>query len=637
MADRFAEHAARAATTVARGLPDLEAGIAAIRDTAATLPSQPGVYRMVDTAGEVLYVGKARALRARVRSYTQVERLPTRLRRMVALTRAMVVVTCQSEAEALLLESQLIKRHRPPFNVLLRDDKSFPFIALDERHDFPRLAKHRGARREGVHYYGPFASAGSVTATLSALQKLFLLRSCTDSFMANRSRPCLLYQIRRCSAPCVGRIDREGYGALVADARAFLAGRSAAVQAKLASAMQAAAEAQDYERAAVLRDRLKALTFVQGTQAIHAGNARIEADVIALARKEGVTSVQVFFVRGGANWGHRSLFPAQAAEVAEEEVLAAFLGQFYDELSPPRLLLVDREVPGREVLEEALGARAGRKVAIRVPQRGRLRRMLEQAGRNAVEAVERRLLERATQNANLARLAEVFGLAQTPRRIEVYDNSHVMGTNALGVMVVAGPEGFRRGEYRKWNVKPGEVAPGDDFGMVRHVLGRRFRRLLEEDPDGTRGEMPDLLLIDGGRGQVSAAVATLGSLGVEDVPVVGIAKGPERNAGRETLYLADGRELRLPPGDPLLFYLERLRDEAHRFAVGGHRTRRARAMTASTLDEVPGVGPARKKALLLHFGTARAVKAASVEDLARAPGISRATAEAVWAHFHPKG
>jgi excinuclease ABC subunit C len=631
--ERFSEDAASRAVRGA-AKPDLEAGVAAIRNTLATLGRQPGVYRMVDAAGEILYVGKARALRNRVANYTQIERLPQRLKRMVALTREMVVVTTRSEGEALLLESQLIKRHRPPFNVLLRDDKSFPFIALNEDHAFPRLSKHRGARREGSIYYGPFASAGSVTATLNALQKLFLLRSCTDGYMANRTRPCLLFQIRRCSAPCVGRIGEEAYAELVADARAFLSGRTSAVQAKLAREMEAAAAALDFERAAALRDRLKALTFVQGAQAINAGDEALDADVIALAREAGVTSIQIFFIRGGQNWGHRALFPAQAGDVDEGEVLSAFLGQFYAEMTPPRLVLLDREVEDRELLEAALSGTEGRRVAIRMPQRGKLKALVAQAERNAREAVQRRIAERTTQDRHLSAMADLFGLDGPPARIEIYDNSHVMGTNALGVMVVAGPEGFRKGQYRSFGMKPGTVAPGDDFGMMREMLSRRFRRLVE-DAEG-REEWPDLLLIDGGRGQVSAVRGVLEALGVEDVPVVGIAKGPDRNAGREVFHLADGREVTLPPGDPLLFYLQRLRDEAHRFAIGGHRARRGKAMTVSSLDKVPGVGPARKKALLLHFGTARAVKGASLEDLLKAPGISRATAEAVWEHFHAR-
>ncbi|MCS6985903.1 MAG: excinuclease ABC subunit UvrC [Sphingomonadaceae bacterium] len=632
--DRFDERGA--AQVLARGRPDLEAGVAAIRETLATLGREPGVYRMVDAAGDVLYVGKARALRNRVATYTQVERLPRRLQRMVALTRGLVVVTTRSEAEALLLEAQLIKRYRPPFNVVLRDDKSFPFIALDLRHPFPRLAKHRGARRDGVVYYGPFASAGAVAATLNALQKLFLLRSCTDSFMERRTRPCLLFQIRRCSAPCVGRIDARSYAGLVADARAFLAGKSGAVQERLKQAMAEASAELDFERAAILRDRLKALAHVQGAQAIHANDARLDADVIAVARDQGLTGIQVFFLRSGQNWGHRALFPAHAGDVDEGEVLAAFLGQFYAEVDPPPLVLLDRAPPDPDLLAEALSARAGRRVELKVPQRGRLRALVDQARRNAAEAVARRLAERGTQLALFARLAEVFGLPEPPRRIEIYDNSHVMGTNALGAMVVATPEGFLKGAYRRFGMRTGDVTPGDDPGMVRAMLTRRFRRALEEDP-GRRSDWPDLLLIDGGRTQVAAATAVLEELGIDDVAVVGIAKGPDRNAGRETFHLTDGRSLTLPPGDALLFLLQRLRDEAHRFAIGGHRARRGRAMVASTLDEVPGVGPARKKALLMHFGTARAVKGASLEDLCRVPGISRGLAETIWRHFHAPG
>lgn len=633
--NRFDESEATA--TIARGQPNLEVGRAAIRDTLATLGRQPGVYRMVDAAGGILYVGKAKALRNRVANYLQVDRLPQRLKRMVALTRSMVVVTTGSEAEALLLESQLIKRHRPPFNVLLRDDKSFPFIALNGNHAFPRLSKHRGARREGEIYYGPFAGAGAVNTTLNALQKVFLLRSCTDSFMANRSRPCLLFQIRRCSAPCVGRIDAATYATLVADAKAFLSGRSGAVQARLKRGMQEAADARDYERAAVIRDRLKALAYIQGSQAIHAGDGRLDADVIALGRERGITSIQIFFVRGGQNWGHRALFPSQAGDVPEEEVLQAFLGQFYADLPPPRLLLLDREIPESEELAEALSQQAGHRVILRVPQRGRLRAMVEQARRNAGEAVSRRLAERGTQAALMTRMADLFGLGEPPRRIEIYDNSHQMGTHALGAMVVSGVEGFVKGGYRKFGMKAGEVTPGDDFGMMKAMLRRRFRRAIEEGGAQDGDNWPDLLLIDGGKGQVAAAAAVLAELGLDDLPIVGIAKGPDRNAGREVFHLPDGREITLPPQDPLLFHLQRLRDEAHRFAIGAHRTRRAKAMTVSTLDEVPGIGPARKKALLMHFGTARAVKGASLEDLLKAPGISRATAETIWAHFHPGG
>jgi len=631
--DRFSEDSAT--FTVKGGTPDLELGLVAIRNTLATLGPQPGVYRMHDANDAILYIGKAKSLKSRVPSYTQVTRLPRRLQRMVSQTRGMTVVVTNSEAEALLLEAQLIKRFRPPFNVLLRDDKSFPFIALDESHGFPRLAKHRGARRDRTLYYGPFASAGSVNTTLNALQKLFLLRSCTDSFMANRSRPCLLHQIRRCSAPCVDRISAPAYGELVSDAKAFLSGRSQQVQKKLGDQMQSAAEARDYEIAAVFRDRLRALTYIQGTQAINAETDALDADIIALASREGTACIQIFFIRGGQNWGHRAIFPAHASGVPEDEVLSAFLGQFYAELTPAKTILLDRSLAEAPLLSEALSTRAGMKITLKCPARGHLKKLVDQASRNAAQAIDRRLAESATQNRNLEAMADLFALDGPPQRIEIYDNSHVMGTNALGAMVVAGPEGFRKSAYRKFTMKGADVTPGDDFGMMTAMLTRRFARLEAENPDREGADWPDLLLIDGGKGQVSAVVAALAALGVTDVPIIGVSKGPDRNAGRETFHHPDGREFTLPPNDPLLFFLQRLRDEAHRFAIGAHRQKRAKAMTSSTLDDVPGIGPARKKALLMHFGTARAVKGASLEDLQKAPGISQSTAEALHAHFHP--
>jgi len=633
--DRFAEEAA---TYTVRGsdAPDLEAGIAAIRNVLKTLPIRPGVYRMQDARGDVLYVGKARALKNRVTNYTQVARLSKRLQRMVAQTRSMTIVTTNTEAEALLLEAQLIKRYRPPYNVLLRDDKSFPFILLREDHDFPRVMKHRGARRAKGQYYGPFASAGSVTRTLNALQKLFLLRSCSDSYFANRSRPCLLHQIKRCSAPCVGRIDEAAYGELVGDAKAFLAGKSTEVQRKLGEQMSAAAEAMDFELAAVLRDRLRALTFIQGAQAINAEGVA-DADVFALACKSGTMCIQAFFIRGGQNWGHRSFFPAHTADVPEDEVMMSFLTQFYEEVPPPKLVLLDRVLDEGELVADALAERAGRKVQIKQPQRGEQRRLLEQAQRNAVEALDRRLAESTTQGRLLGEIGELFELDGPPNRIEVYDNSHIMGTNMVGAMIVAGPEGFRKSAYRKFNIRNPDISPGDDFAMMREVLERRFARLEKEDPDRTTGEWPDLLLIDGGKGQVSAVAQVLDELGVSDVPLVGISKGPDRNAGREHFHMPDGRESMLPLNSPVLFFLQRLRDEAHRFAIGAHRIKRAKAFTASPLDEVPGIGPTRKKALLMHFGTAKAVRGAALTDLERAPGVSRATARAVYDFFHPAG
>ncbi|HEX6376380.1 MAG TPA: excinuclease ABC subunit UvrC [Allosphingosinicella sp.] len=633
--DRFNEE--KSAYTV-RGSdqPDLEAGVAAIRKTAKTLPVRPGVYRMLDAKAEVLYVGKARALKNRVTQYCQVARLTKRLQRMVSQTRSMQIVTTHTEAEALLLEAQLIKRYRPPYNVLLRDDKSFPFILLREDHPFPQIRKHRGARRHKGQYYGPFASAGSVTRTLNALQKLFLLRSCTDSFLATRKRPCLLYQIRRCSAPCVGRVTPEAYAELVQDAKDFLGGKSSQVQQKLATAMNRASEAMDFELAAVFRDRLRSLTFIQGTQTI-AAEGLGDADIFALACKGGTMCVQAFFIRGGNNWGHRSFFPAHTNDVPEAEVLASFLMQFYEEVPPPKQILLDREVPEAELLAEALSERAERRVTIRVPKRGDHVRMIRQASRNAEEELDRHLAETSTQAKTMRALTETFELPEPPARIEVYDNSHVMGTNAVGAMIVAGPEGFRKNAYRKFNIKRRETVPGDDFAMMREVLGRRFARLEKEDPDRSRGEWPDLLLIDGGKGQLSAVTETLECAGIHDVPVVAISKGPDRNAGREVMHMPGGREITLPVNSPVLFYLQRLRDEAHRFAIGAHRQKRARSMIASPLDEVPGIGPSRKRALLMHFGTARAVRGAALQDLEKAPGISKAMARGIYDYFHPGG
>ncbi len=633
--DRFNEERA---TYAVRGsdTPDIEAGVAAIRNVLQTLPTRSGVYRMHDAKGDVLYVGKARSLKQRVANYTQVKGLTKRLQRMIAQTRSMTIVTTNNEAEALLLEAQLIKRYRPAYNVLLRDDKSFPFILLRGDHDFPRVQKHRGARRAPGNYYGPFASAGSVNNTLNALQKLFLLRSCTDGFFKTRDRPCLLYQIKRCSAPCVGRIDKDGYKELVDDCRDFLAGKSTKVQAKLGAQMQAAAENMDFELAALLRDRLKALTFVQGTQAINAEGVG-DADVFALACKDGVIGIQAFFIRGGQNWGHRSFFPQHTNDVPEDEVLSSFLTQFYEEVPPPKTILLDRELGEGALLGEALGERAGYKVALSVPQRGDRRRLMDQAKRNAIEALERRLAESTTQAKLLREVAELFDLGDPPDRIEIYDNSHIQGSNAVGAMVVAGPEGFRKGQYRKWNIKGNEAATDSDVGMMREVFRRRFARQLEEAPDRDDGTWPDLVLIDGGKPQLGAAKAVLEDLGIEDVCLVGIAKGPHHGReGREVFHLLDGREFQLPVNAPVLFYLQRLRDEVHRFVIGAHRDKRAKAIGASPLDEVPGIGPARKKALLMHFGTGRAVRNASLEDLKKAPGVSAGVAQQVYDFYHAR-
>ena len=636
-ADRFSEESATISVQ-GKDTPDIDRGVAAIRNVLRTLPTRPGVYRMTGAGGDVLYIGKAKALKNRVTNYTQVNRLSRRLQRMVAQTRDMTIVTTNSEAEALLLEAQLIKRYRPPYNVLLRDDKSFPFIFLREDHDFPRISKHRGARVGKGSYYGPFASAGAVNATLNALQKVFLLRSCTDSFFANRTRPCLLHQIKRCSAPCTGRIDDAAYAELVGDAKAFLSGKTQEAQKKLGTAMQAAAETRDYELAAVLRDRLKALTFIQGSQAINAEGSASDADIVALAAKDGVMCLQVFFIRGGQNWGHRAFFPAHTDGVAEDDVLMGFLGQLYEELPPPRELLLDRTLPEAALLADALSEKAGHRVGVKAPQRGPNRKLIEQAARNAVEALERRQAESTTQGRLLTELAELFDLEAPPKRIEVYDNSHIMGSNALGAMIVAGPDGFQKNQYRKFNMSgtaknPAEFTPGDDFAMMKAMLSRRFARLERDDPDRTAGDWPDLVLIDGGRGQLSAVSAALEELGVDNVVVVGVSKGFDRDAGRETFHMPTGRELHLPPNAPVLFYLQRLRDEAHRFAIGAHRAKRSKAIAANPLDDVPGIGPARKKALLMHFGTSRAVRGATLADLENAPGISGAMAKAIHDHF----
>ncbi|MGB3167701.1 MAG: excinuclease ABC subunit UvrC [Alteraurantiacibacter sp.] len=616
--------------------PDIEAGVAAIRETVRTLRPKPGVYRMLDARGDVLYVGKARSLKSRVANYTQIKALSNRLKRMVSQCRSMEIVTTNSEADALLLEAQFIKRFRPPYNVLLRDDKSFPFILLKEAHDFPRIMKHRGARRSKGSYYGPFASAGSVNTTINALQKLFLLRSCTDSFFSRRDRPCLLYQIKRCSAPCVGRIDAAGYDELIREAKDFLGGKSGAVQARIEKQMAEAAENLDFETAALLRDRLRAATFIQGSQAVNADGVG-DADVFALHAKGGQIAVQGFFVRGGQNWGHRAFFPKNTGEVDEGEVLADVLLQFYEEVPPPRHILVDRELPEQELLDEAFCKLAERKVEISTPQRGERRRLMEQAKRNAVEALDRRLAESGTQAKIMREMTEFLELPEVPTRIEVYDNSHIQGAKAVGAFIVAGPEGFVKNQYRKFNIKTAQT--NDDFGMMREVMQRRFSRAMKDDPDREKvGVWPDLVLIDGGKGQMSSVRDTLEELGIEDVPLVAIAKGPHHGReGREVFHFPDGREKTLPTNSPVLFYLQRLRDEVHRFVIGAHRAKRSRAITASPLDEIPGIGPARKRALLLYFGTAGKVRAAALEDLQRVPGVSDSVARKIYDFYHASG
>ncbi len=610
-------------------------GAAAIELALATMPANPGVYRMLDARGDALYVGKARSLKKRVASYVQLSRLSERLRRMVAETVSMEIVTTHTEAEALLLEANLIKRLKPRFNIVLRDDKSYPWLMLTEDHPYPQIAKHRGAQVRRGSYWGPFASAWAVNQTVTAMQRVFLLRSCQDTVFANRSRPCLLYQIRRCSAPCVGRVSDEEYGQLVGQAKAFLAGKGAAVQRELAAEMERAAEALEFERAAAVRDRIRGLTFVQGSGVINPASLQ-DADVIAAWQIAGQTCVQVFFVRGGRNNGNRAFYPTHARSEEAADVLGAFIAQFYDDKPPPPLLLTNQPLAEQTLVEEALSLKAGRRVEIAVPLRGEKRAVVQHAEVNAREALERKLAEGAGQAKLLEAVATLFGLPAPPERIEVYDNSHIMGTAPYGVMVVAGPEGFAKSAYRKFAIR-GPVTPGDDFAMLREVLERRFGRAQREQAEHPerRPDWPDLVLIDGGAGQLSAARGVLADLGVNDVPLVAIAKGPDRDAGREWFH-TDGREaFQLPPRDPVLYFLQRLRDEAHRFAITTHRAGRSRALTQSELDEVPGIGAARKRALLNHFGSARGVKQAGLADLEAAPGISRETARRVYAHFHP--
>ncbi len=614
--------------------PPQAGGPAVIEAALATLPPGPGVYRMLDAKGDALYVGKARSLRKRVVAYTQPARLPERLRRMVHETVTLEIVTTHTEAEALLLEANLIKRLKPRFNIVLRDDKSYPWLMLTEDHPFPQIAKHRGAQTRKGGYWGPFASAWAVNQTVTAMQRVFLLRSCADTVFANRTRPCLLYQIRRCSAPCVGRIDEAGYAELVAQARAFLDGRAATVQRALAAEMERAAEALEFERAAAVRDRIRGLTFVQGSDVVNPASLK-DADVIAAWQIAGQTCVQVFFVRGGRNNGNRAFFPSHARSDEAADVLSAFIAQFYDDKKPPPLVLVSHPLPEQDLIAEALALKAGRKVDVSVPQRGERRAVMAHAEINAREALERKLAESAGQAKLLEGVAAVFALPATPERIEVYDNSHIMGTNPYGVMIVAGPDGFLKAAYRKFAIR-GPITPGDDFAMMREMLQRRFTRAIREQTEGApASDWPDLVLIDGGAGQLSAARGILQDLGITDVKLVAIAKGPDRDAGREWLH-TDGQEpFQLPPRDPVLYFLQRLRDEAHRFAITTHRASRSRTIRQSELDEIEGIGSARKRALLNHFGSARGVKMAGLHDLEAAPGISRETARRVYAHFHP--
>jgi len=671
-------------------------GVAVLRGALRNVPGGPGVYRMLDRKGDALYVGKARNLKSRIQNYTHPAGLSNRLRRMVAETAMLEIVVTATEAEALLLECNLIKRLMPRYNVLLRDDKSFPFIHLTAGHDFPQLTKYRGARDKDGAYFGPFASAGAVNRTLITLQKAFLLRSCSDNVFANRTRPCLLYQIKRCSAPCVGRIGGDAYAALLDQAKRFLAGRSGDVQQRLAGEMECASDALDFEAAALIRDRIRALSLVQGHQDIHVGGI-VDADVIAAYQAGGQTCVQVFFFRGGQNWGNRAYFPRHDRQLAVEEVLTAFVGQFYDNKPKPPLVLLSHPLVEQELVEEALSL-SGTRVTLAMPQRGDKKRLVDRVVLTAREALGRRLAESASQRLLLDGVAKTFGLEAPLNRIEVYDNSHIQGSNPVGAMIVAGPDGLMKNAYRKFNIRslsrsrdaldpePADASPpeadqanhsgatrsgepgihehgslengfralgsaeprndeprepgsagGDDYAMMREVFRRRFYRALKEDPERERGMWPDLVLIDGGQGQLTQAQAIFAEMGIDDVPVAAIAKGPDRNAGRERFFLPGRPSFSLEPRDPVLYFLQRLRDEAHRFAIGAHRTRRAMAIRGSPLDEIQGIGARRKQALLHHFGSARSVARAGIAEIERVPGISKAVAKKVYDHFHADG
>jgi len=609
-------------------------GHAVIQGYVRTLNASPGVYRMLDAQARVLYVGKARNLRARVSSYARPTGHTPRIARMIAETASMMFLTTATETEALLLEQNLIKQLKPRYNVLLRDDKSFPDI-LVTAHDFPMIRKHRGARKDKGAYYGPFASAGAVNRTLAQLQKVFQLRNCSDAMFESRTRPCLQYQIKRCTAPCVGYISKADYAAQVADAERYLSGRSTEVQDRLKAEMAAASEAMEFERAAALRDRIRALTQVQTAQGINPRTVT-EADLIALHLENGQACVQVFFIRAGQNWGNNDFYPRVGPDVEEAEVLEAFLGQFYDNKQPPRRIILSHPLERAEVMADALSGKRGGKVEILVPKRGEKAELIDGALRNARESLGRRMAETATQAKLLKGLAEAFGLDAPPERIEVYDNSHIQGANAVGAMIVAGPEGLMKSQYRKFNIRDDDLTPGDDFGMMRQVLTRRFKRLLKEDPDRSQGQWPDLLLIDGGAGQVSAVAGIMREMGVSDIPMVGVAKGVDRDHGKEEFHRVGKRAMALRHNDPVLYFIQRLRDEAHRFAIGTHRAKRAKSVGASPLDDIPGVGAARKRALLAHFGSAKAVGRAALADLKAVEGVSEKLAQKVYDHFQDK-
>ena len=615
-----------------------ETGANVIARHAKLAPPGPGVYRMFDADGLVLYVGKARHLKKRVQSYARGTGHNNRIARMIADTAAMEFVTTKTEMEALLLEANLIKRLKPRYNVVLRDDKSFPFILISRNHAVPQILKHRGARNRKGDYFGPFASAGAVGRTINTLQRAFLLRSCSDGYYEARTRPCLLYQIKRCSAPCTGEISEDAYGALVEEAMGFLRGESDEVKHRLRALMEAASESQDYERAAGIRDRLTALSHIQSHQNINPHTVK-DADVFAAHQEAGQTCIQVFFFRAGNNWGNRAYFPRADKALPAEDVLEAFIAQFYDDKPAPRHILLSHEIAGQRLLADALELKAGHKVEVLTPQRSERRELVEHVRVNAQEALGRRLAEHASQRAIYTRVAELLDLDEPPERVEVYDNSHISGTNPVGAMIVAGPEGFQKAQYRKFNMKGDDLTPGDDYAMMRQMLTRRFSRLLKEreSDEGEGWSMPDLVLIDGGPGQLSAAHEVLEELGLTDINLAAVAKGPNRNAGRERIYRKGKETLLLEPRDPVLYCIQTLRDEAHRFAIGAHRTRRKKGFTASPLDEVPGIGPTRKRALLQHFGSAKAVSRAGVADLETVGGISEQMAKTIYDFFHERG
>ena len=640
------------------GTGPLAAGRAALMRHAKLAPSSPGVYRMLDAAGEVLYVGKAKNIKKRIVAYTRPTGHDTRIERVISATSAVEFVSTATETEALLLEANLIKRLRPRFNVLLRDDKSFPYILITGDHWAPQILKHRGARSRDGAYYGPFASVWAVNRTITALQRAFLLRSCSDGFFESRTRPCLLHQIKRCSAPCTQEIEFADYAELVREAKAFLSGKSSAVKEELAAEMEKASTALDFERAAIYRDRLAALSAVQSSQGINPRTVE-EADVFAVHQEGGFSCVEVFFFRTGQNWGNRAYFPRADRSLSAGEVLGAFLAQFYDDKPCPRCVFLSHDIPERELLAEALSSKSGRRIEVSVPQRGEKKDLITHALANAREALGRKIADTSSQQKLLATLADTFGLPRPPRRIEVYDNSHIQGSNAVGAMIVAGPEGFRKNQYRKFNIRSADLAAGDDYGMMREMLERRFKRLIAEAPKivlpadmpiyderlmtpasvsaaDEEGESPwpDLVLIDGGQGQLNAACETLAALGVADVPVVAVAKGPDRDAGNETVFLRGQAPRKLPPRDPLLYFIQRLRDEAHRFAIGSHRQRRKKDIREAGLQEIPGIGPTRKRALLHHFGTLKAIERASLDDLAQVVGINEETARKIYDYFH---